>query len=96
MLSYFFKDLTDLAQLYFKSNPPVVEWKGMKYSGLADNEYNKISLAPDIKHTKPWPIDIGFGLYPPRTKLKLSEYELYFQVLLYEIGHFKVTLKPPR
>jgi hypothetical protein len=88
-------DLQAFAKLYFKSNPPVVEWKEMKYSGLADNENNKIYLAPDIKHKKPWPIDVGSGLYKPRTRLKLSEHELYFQVLLHEIGHFKVKLKPP-
>jgi len=90
------RDLQAFTKLYFKRKPPVVKWKEMKYAGLADNENNIIFLAPDIILKKCWPIDVGAGLYAPRTRLKLSEDEHYFHVLLHEIGHFKVKLKPPK
>jgi hypothetical protein len=44
-----------------------------------------------------WQIWIAPGIsFRSKTRLRLSKEEKYFQTLIHEIGHFKITSKPPR
>lgn len=91
------KELQEFTKLYFKKNPPAVKWKKMEANGMADRENNIIYLNPDIPLKKSLSIEIGDGIsYKPKTRLKFSDSEKFFKVLIHEIGHFKRRLKPQR
>jgi len=89
------RDLQAFTKLYFKRKLPVVKWKEMKYDGKTIWGENKIYLNPQMREEF-WKLDFGEVEYRPKTRLKLSEGEKYFQVLLHEIGHFKIKPKPSK
>jgi len=89
------KDLQEFTNLYFKKDPPTVEWKVMKIDGQALWDENKIHINPQTSVSF-WELKFGEIEYRAKTRLKLSRKEKYFQVLLHEIGHFKIRLNPPK
>lgn len=89
------EDLQAFTNLYFKDNSPKVEWKDMKYDGKTVWEENKIYLNPQTREEF-WKLNFGEIDYRSKTRLKLSEEEKYFLILLHEIGHFKIKPKPSK
>jgi hypothetical protein len=89
------KDFQTFTNSFFKNNPPIIEWKNMKNYGEAIWDENKIYINPQMNETM-WELEFGEIEYRSQTRLKLSKDEKYFQVLLHEIGHFKIKPKPPK
>jgi hypothetical protein len=89
------EDLQMFTNSYFERNPPVVEWKDMKNNGQALWDENKIYINPQMCKSS-WELQFGEIEYRAKTRLKLSREENFFQVLLHEIGHFKIEPNPPK
>ena len=89
------EDLQTFTNSYFKRSPPIVEWKDMKNYGQALWDENKIYINPHMSESS-WEFQFGEIEYRAKTRLKLSREEKYFQVLLHEIGHFKIKPNPPK
>jgi len=89
------KNLQEFTNLYFKKNPPTVEWKEMKNDGQALWGENKIYINPQMSESF-WEFQFGEVEYRAKTRLNLSREENYFQVLLHEIGHFKIKPNPQK
>ena len=66
--------------------------------GRAVFEENTIYLNPDMRAKGINWIQIAGGEinYQSKHRLILKEGELYFLILLHEIGHFKIKLRPPQ
>lgn len=90
------KDLQNFAKQYFPYKCPAVRWKRIEgYNGQAYTEKNIIYLNPEIP-LNCWGCKTGEATYAPKAKIKMRGGEQYFLVLIHEIGHFKIKLKPPK